>query len=95
MRTIGMDIHRVFAEVALLVDGVVRRLGRVEMLREKLEAFARAKLTIEDHVVVEATGNAAALAEVLRPFVGRVMIANPKQVRLIAHAKSRPMASTR
>jgi transposase len=36
---------------------------------------------------VEATGNAAAVAEVLAPHVGRVVIANPKQVRLIAHAK--------
>jgi transposase len=38
-------------------------------------------------VVIEATGNAAAVAEVLRPHVGRVVIANPQQVRLIAHAK--------
>jgi transposase len=38
-------------------------------------------------VVVEATGNAAAVAEALGPHVGRVVIANPKQVRLIAHAK--------
>jgi transposase len=37
--------------------------------------------------VVEATGNAAAVAEVLAPHVGRVAIADPKQVRLIAHAK--------
>src|SRR5688500_1134915 len=87
MRVVGMDIHRVFAEVALLAEGALRRLGRVEMQRDKLEAFARAKLTREDHVVVEATGNAPALAEVLRPFVARVVIANPKQVRLIAHAK--------
>src|SRR3712207_6114326 len=56
------------------------------MTREHLEAFART-LTHDDHVVVEATGNAAAVAEVLAPHVGRVVIANPKQVRLIAHAK--------
>ena len=77
MRIIGMDIHRVFAEVALLAEGKLRRLGRVEMQRDKLEAFARTKLTSDDHVVVEATGNAAALAEVLRPYVGQVVIANP------------------
>lgn len=35
----------------------------------------------------EATGNAAAVAEVLSPHVGRVVIANPRQVRLIAYAK--------
>jgi phosphoglycerate dehydrogenase-like enzyme len=41
----------------------------------------------DDHVIVEATGNAAAVVEVLAPHVDRVVIANPKQVRLIAHAK--------
>ncbi len=82
-----MDIHRVFAEAVALPDGALTRLGRVDMRRDRLEAFARAALTHDDHVVVEATGNAAAVAEALGPHVGRVVIANPKQVRLIAHAK--------
>jgi transposase len=82
-----MDIHRVFAEVVALVDGKVTRLGRIDMRRDRLEAFARSTLTHDDHVVVEATGNAAAVVEVLRPHVGRVVVANPKQVRLIADAK--------
>jgi transposase len=38
-------------------------------------------------VVIEATGNAAAVAELFAPHVDRVVIANPKQVRMIAHAK--------
>ena len=38
-------------------------------------------------VVVEATGNAATVASVIGPYVKRVVIANPKQVRVIAHAK--------
>jgi transposase len=87
MRIIGMDIHRVFAEAVALLDGKTTRLGRVDMRRDRLEAFARSALTHDDHVVVEATGNAAAVAGVLAPHVGRVVIANPKQVRLIAHAK--------
>src|SRR3712207_1052643 len=87
MRVIGMDIHRVFAEAVALLDGKVTRLARVGMRRDRLEEFARTALTHDDHVVVEATGNAAAVAEVLAPHVGRVVIANPKQVRLIAHAK--------
>jgi len=82
-----MDIHRVFAEVVALSDGKVTRLGRVDMRRDRLEAFARSTLTRDDHVVVEATGNAAAVVEVLGPHVGRVVVANPKQVRLIADAK--------
>jgi transposase len=83
---VGLDIHRVFAEAVMLDDGKVVRLGRVGMMREHLEAFART-LTHDDHVVVEATGNAATVVEVIAPHVGRVVIANPRQVRLIAHAK--------
>ena len=87
MRVVGLDIHRVFAEAVMLDEGKVVRLGRVGMTREHLDAFARAVLTHDDHVVVEATGNATAAAEVLAPHVGRVVIANPRQVRLIAEAR--------
>jgi transposase len=86
MRVIGLDIHRVFAEAVMLDRGEIRRLGRVGMTREHLEAFAR-RLTHDDHVVIEATGNAAAVSELLAPHVGRVVIANPRQVRLIAEAR--------
>jgi transposase len=86
MRVIGLDIHRVFAEAVALQAGRLTRLVRVEMRRDRLTAFARS-LTHDDHVVIEATGNAAAVAEALRPHAGRVVIANPQQVRLIAHAK--------
>jgi transposase len=54
--------------------------------RDRLNAFA-AMLSTDDVVVVEATGNAAAVANVIGPYVKRVVIANPKQVRIIAHAK--------
>lgn len=87
MRIIGMDIHRVAAEVVSLLDGELKRLGRIPMLQEDLEAFARRELTHDHHVIIEATGNATAVAELIKPFVGRVVIANPKQVRMIAHAK--------
>lgn len=86
MRVVGLDIHRVFAEAVMLQDGTIRRLGRIGMTRDHLAAFAKT-LTHDDHVVVEATGNASAVAEVIRPHVGRVVIANPRQVRLIAEAR--------
>ena len=86
MRVVGLDIHRVFAEAVMLENGTIRRLGRVGMTRDRLAAFAQT-LTHDDHVVVEATGNASAVAEVLRPHVGRVVVANPRQVRLIAEAR--------
>lgn len=87
MRIIGMDIHRVAAEVVALHEGAFQKLGRIPVLRAALEEFARKQLTHDDHVVIEATGNAAAVADLLAPHVDRVVIANPKQVRMIAHAK--------
>ena len=41
MRIIGLDIHRAFAEAVALEDGVCRRLGRIGMTRDQLEAFAK------------------------------------------------------
>ncbi len=88
MRIIGLDIHRVFAEAVALEDGTARRIGRVDMTREKLAAFAES-LQPTDHVVVEATGNAAAVVEILASKVARVAVANPLQVHLIARAKTK------
>jgi len=84
-RVIGMDIHRTFAEVVFWEDGKLRPAGRVSMTRAGLEAFGRS-LGKEDEVVIEATGNAMAVVRVLSPFVGRVIVANPLQVKAIAHA---------
>jgi transposase len=50
-----------------------------------LEGFGKS-LQASDEVVVEATGNTMPVVRVLSPFVARVVIANPLQVRAIAHA---------
>jgi transposase len=84
-RVIGMDIHRTFAEVVFWEDGRLHWYGRVDMTRSGLEGFGRS-LAKDDEVVLEATGNAMAVVRVLRPFVARVIIANPLQVKAIAHA---------
>jgi transposase len=84
-RVIGMDLHRTFAEVVIWEDGQLRRRGRVEMTRTALEGFGKSLLST-DEVVLEATGNTMAAARVLSAFVSRVVIANPLQVRAIAHA---------
>src|SRR5918994_2410434 len=86
MRIIGLDIHRAFAEAVAWQDGKLMRLGRIDMRRDCLEAFD-ATLHQDDSVVVEATGNAGSVAAVISPHVKRVVIANPMQVRMIAHAK--------
>ena len=77
MRIIGLDIHRAFAEAVAWDDGKLKRLGRVDMRRPLLEAFAK-KLSKDDVVVVEATGNASSVAAVIAPHVKKVVIANPK-----------------
>ena len=51
-----------------------------------LVEFAKT-LSLEDEVVIEATGNSAAVERLLRPHVKRVAIANPRLVRAIAYAR--------
>src|SRR5215469_14828516 len=78
MRVIGMDIHRTFAEAVMIDGDRLIRLGRIKMSRDHLAAFA-AKLTSEDHLVIEATGNAHAVVEAVAPFVGRVTSASHRE----------------
>lgn len=86
MRVIGLDIHRDFAEAAEIADGRVRHLGRVDLVRDKIISFAK-RLGHDAEVVIEATGNTLAVVKLMAPHVRRVVIANPLQVRAIAHAK--------
>lgn len=84
-RVIGIDVHRTFGEVVIWEDGRLRHAGRIDMTRTALEGFGKTLLA-SDEVVVEATGNSMAVSRVLAPFVARVIIANPLQVKAIAQA---------
>ncbi len=84
-RVIGMDLHRTFAEVVIWEEGRLRHHGRIDMTRTALEGFGQS-LRLTDEVVIEATGNCMAVSRVLSPFVARVIIANPLQVKAIAYA---------
>jgi transposase len=86
MRVIGLDVHRSFAVVAFLENGEVRSGARIDLARDGVIAFGR-QLRVDDEVVLEATGNTATIVRLLRPFARRVVIANPLQVRAIAHAR--------
>lgn len=86
MRVIGLDVHRNFAQVAIVENGQVKNHGRFAMDRDAVLKFAET-LTKDDDVVLEATGNTAVIVRLLTPFVHRVVIANPLQVRAIAWAK--------
>lgn len=86
MQIVGMDIHRSFAQVAILEDGTIIRQLRVDLVHDRLVAFAKT-LSLEDEVVIEVTGNSAAVERILRPHVKRVAVANPRLVRAIAYAR--------
>jgi len=80
MRFIALDVHRDFCEVAIAEGGRVRRAGRVETTPATLELFAQS-LARDDQVVLEATGNALAIARIIEAHVARVVLANPKAVK--------------
>jgi transposase len=86
MRIIALDVHRSFAQMAILENGTIRDAGKVDLEPSRLLHFARS-LKSDDEIVLEATGDTSAIVRLLSPFVARVVIANPNLVRAIAWAK--------
>lgn len=85
MRTIGLDVHRHFAEVAIL-QGKERSAQRISTDPPALREFART-LGPDDQVVLEATANTWPIADLLSAHAGRVVVSNPLRTRAIADAK--------
>src|SRR5215218_391390 len=86
MRSIGLDVHRDFCEVAIVEDGEVRSAGRIATSPESIALFA-GSLCPTDQVVLETTSGAIEIARLLGPHVARVVLANAADVRAIAHAR--------
>jgi transposase len=76
MRSIGLDIHRDFCEVAIAEGGEIRSAGRIEMTSAALELFAQS-LGAEDQVALEVSGNAWEVARISKPHVARVVVVSP------------------
>ncbi len=76
MRSIALDVHLEFCEVAIVEDGVCRSGGRVETRPEQLELFARG-LAPDDRVALEVTGNAWEIARIIEPHVAQVLVVSP------------------
>lgn len=87
MKIVALDVHRTFGQIAIHDAGTIRDAGRVVMERDAVLAFAAKTLRPADEVVLEETGNTAILVKLLTPFVHRVVVANPLQVRAIANAR--------
>jgi transposase len=76
VRSIGLDVHRDFCEVAIVEAGEVRSAGRIETTPATLELFAQS-LGASDRVVLEVTGNAWEIARIIEPHVGEVLVVHP------------------
>src|SRR4051812_24397293 len=88
-RSIGLDVHRDFCEVAICeADGRVRRGRRVATTPGALRAFAE-QLGPRDRVAMEATGNALQISRTIRPHVEDVIVANTRRLAAIADAKNK------
>lgn len=86
MRSIALDVHRDFCEVAIKDGKEVRSAGRIKTNRAELELFAKS-LGADDQVALEATGPSLQIKRLIEPHVGRVVIANTRKLRAIAEAK--------
>jgi transposase len=76
VRSIGLDVHRDFCEVAIVEAGELRSAGRIETTPAALELFA-GSLCATDRVALEVTGNAWEIARILEPHVGEVLVVHP------------------
>ena len=91
VRYIGMDVHREFAQLAVVEDGLVRDEDRIAVTPEALRRWA-GDLRLDDQVAL-ATGNSDAIANLLMPIVGRVVVSNPSKTRAIAEAKVKTVSA--
>ncbi len=87
MQYYGLDVHKEFLQVcALEEDGKTRRDFRVGGSADAIEAFAR-RLGRADEVVLEATFHSSAIVQIFERHVDRVVVADPAQLKAIAHAR--------
>ena len=85
-RYVGLDVHKYFVVAAGVnaTHEVVLRPQRVNLTA--FPAWARKHLRPSDEVVLEATGNAWYVYDLLEPLVSRVVVGVTQQIRLIAAA---------
>jgi len=88
IRYVGLDVHKRLVQVCILdQEGAIRSERSFELSRDRLLSFAQVSLSAEDRVVLEATTNTWAVADILRPYVAQVVVSNPLTTKAIAQAK--------
>ncbi len=86
-RYVGLDVHK-RTVVACLLDGEGRpvRQASFACTRTAITQFAKNQLERTDVVALEATTNSWAVAEILEPYVARVLVSNPLKTKAIAES---------
>jgi transposase len=87
MRSIGLDVDKQFAEIAVLESGQeIQHPESIHTTPAALRAFAQT-LRSTDRVVLEASVNTWPIADLLSTHAGQVIVSNPMRTRAIASAK--------
>lgn len=86
IRYVGLDVHKHYVMVGAVDQSQQTVLPPRKVALTDLESWAEKQLQPTDHVVLEATTNAWYVHDLLAPRVGRVVVAHPSQVKLIAAA---------
>jgi hypothetical protein len=73
----------------VVTGGKVGHWPRVTARTDPLRHFAEQRLRSDDRVALEATGNALAIAGIIRPHVKEVVIVNTRQLQAIANSKQK------
>src|SRR5215216_3282443 len=76
VRSVALDVHLDFCEVAIVEDGELRSCGRIATTPERIELFA-GSLGPDDRVALEVTGNAWEIARMIEPHVAQVLVVSP------------------
>ena len=86
-RYVGLDVHkRTIAACMLDSEGRPVRRASFDCTRTAISKFAQEQLEHSDVVALEATTNSWAVAEILEPYVARVVVSNPLKTKAIAES---------
>lgn len=84
----ALDLHRKIVHAVVLDDdGQLLHEDRFPATAPALLAFARARLSPQHRLALEATFNTWPVVELLTPFLAEVVVSNPLRTRAIAAAK--------
>ncbi len=86
-RYVGLDVHKQTIVACLLdSEGRMEKRMTVACTNTAIRKFAEEQLKRSDVVALEATTNSWTVAEILEPYVARVVVSNPLKTKAIAES---------